>query len=135
MPTSDHDGEAGLTMVEMLLVLAIVSLAATLVLGRGQPGEAILRLAVIESYLRDMRSEAMQRGDAVVVRVGGGGLQADGLPDLAVPPGSVFRAVPEAILFAPDGSSPGGRITVTPAEGAVYGVSIAPVTGAISGFR
>ena len=124
------DSEAGLTLAEMLVVLAITAMAAGLVVGRGLPGQGALRSASLEAYLRDARAAAMLGNRAVVLRAQGH--EIAGTP-AAFDLGRGFlvqiRSTDGTIGFRPDGSSAGGRVTVLAPDGTAYGVEVAAVTG------
>lgn len=136
MPTSFPDApEAGFSLLEMLVVLAILALAAGLVVGRMGHGAPGLRqeARLTESWLRDQRSAAMARAGFVQIRTSDAGLVAaafGGAPlsrrDLR---GQVVMAAP--VIFRPDGSTNGGHITVRAAGGQGYALQVAPLTGQI----
>ena len=135
---SGRTRENGFTLVEILVVLAILALAATLVVGRGLPGGHLVRQAALDAFLRDARSAAIARGRPVAVALEPGPrLVAEGLPAFAFARDDVVRATfgGPALVFAPDGSSAGGRIAVLPRKGAGFGVVVAPVTGAIGALH
>ncbi len=134
MPTSPRDSEAGLSLVEMLLVLAILALASGLVLGRGSPGRSRLDQAQLASFLSEARSAAMLSGEPVLV------LAEEGVLFARQSGVSIAQYRPEgrlqdggAILLRTDGTSPGGRIAVTEA-GKTYGADILDPSGGILGW-
>lgn len=128
----DHETEAGLTLAEMLLVLAILALAAGLVVGRGLPGQGAVRHAALESYLRNARAHAMLQGAEVALQSDGQQIQGDGAP---FRPGRGFLVdlqAPEGTLrFGPDGASNGGTVTILAPDGSAWGAVVTPVTGAV----
>jgi Tfp pilus assembly protein FimT len=125
--------EAGLTLAETLLVLAILALVAGLVMGRGLPGRGALRSAALESFLRDARSAAMLAGRPVRL-VAEGARITGGDRGFDLGPGFAVRLVSDdgTILFLADGASPGGRLVVQPPEGGSYAVVVAPVVGSVA---
>lgn len=133
MPTSPHDSEAGLTLVEMLLVLAILALASGLVLGRGLPGSAVLDRARLDGFLVDARVAAMRSGRYITLAAGPRGLVAEqggmAIAALETDTGAVLSG---PVWFLPDGTSNGGRVSLSHADGTNYGAEIATPTGHIS---
>lgn len=133
MPTSRRDPESGLTLVEMLLVLAILALASGLVLGRGLPGSGILDRAQLRGFLVDARAQAMLSGDIVEIHAKPAGLVAEqhgtafAVYDSDAPP-----TLSGPIWFLPDGTSNGGRIGLPRPGGSEYGADIALPTGRVS---
>ena len=120
-------GEAGFTLIEMLVVLVILGMAGALLLSRGparSPGlEARAAASEIVQTMRLGRSRAVasDRPVAVVVGLRSHRLTLDGVdrPALAR---SVTLAVVMAdgsipagdavFVFAPDGSATGGRVAL-----------------------
>ena len=138
----------GFTLLELLVVLALVALALALVppmLSSGVPGAELKAAARdITAGLRETRSRAIARNTEVafVVDVEARSFRVGGA---AAP-----RAVPEPILlslvtaqqeqtdetrggirFYPDGSSTGGRITLSHGDRS-YDVTVDWLTGRIS---
>jgi prepilin-type N-terminal cleavage/methylation domain-containing protein len=128
-----HD-EDGLTLAEMLLVLAIMALVAGVVVGRGLPGRGAVRTAALVAYVRDARSGAMQRGQPVVLASGGQRIE-DGGAGFDLGFGYLVDIPAGGIGFQPDGSSAGGAIVVLPPDGGSYGVVVAPVTGSVAALQ
>ena len=62
--------EAGFTLSEMLLVLAITSLAAGMVVGHGFHGQHRIDHAALQSFVRSVRSEAMRTDRRLALGVG-----------------------------------------------------------------
>jgi general secretion pathway protein H len=133
--------------VELLVVLAIIGLIAALAvpaLGRLAPGiELSADAHKVATALKTARHQAIQRGREMVVTidVDGRRLQAGSAPpvqldhDLGM---SLLTAASElrgtkagAIRFFPDGTSTGGRVTLTAADMS-YDVSVAWLTGRVS---
>ena len=119
---------SGFTLLELLVVLAIMGLIAALVVG-GRPGtsdttDAKIGAELIASELRQARSRAVATGrpvgfvlDTATRRFGIDGLHPQALPAglrLALLTGrsDVLADDVGRIRFFPDGSSTGGRIAV-----------------------
>ena len=132
--------ESGLTLAEMLLVLAILALVAGLVVGRGLPGRGAVRSATLEAFLRDARAHAMLAGRPVHLSGTPHGISGDGaglelgrgfLVELRANDGSADGH----IAFAADGSTNGGTVMVLAPDGSSYGVVVAPLTGTVTPLR
>ncbi len=134
--------EAGFTLIEVLVVLAVLGLAAGLVAFRGPPRSAALDLRAasgeIARAMRLARTQAIAGNAAVPVvldpaaaayRVGAG-------PPRRLPAGVGLSAVtvagagPPTITFAPDGSSSGGRVELA-AAGRRVQVGVEWLTGRV----
>ena len=109
-------GEAGFTLLEMIVVLAILGLMVGLVLARGPLRSARLdartAATLLAGTLRAARSQAIAEdrpvsvafdGPAGLVRVGTGP---------ARPLGATLAAPARPLVFLPDGSSAGMRIGI-----------------------
>lgn len=123
-----RNGEAGFTLIEIVVTLAILSLALVLIVGYKPPWSNSLGLSgaasELASGLRLARSEAIARNRPTAVeldlakrqfRVGAGPLRQ--LPArlkiaMLTIAGERRDAVTGDIRFNPDGSSTGGRITL-----------------------
>lgn len=137
----EDDREGGFTLVEMLLVVVLLALAAGLVMARANPDRSAQGLqAQLADYLRKARAAAILDGRVVTLaldprsgRLVGppplGRLQLDARLTLetAAPDGRV-------LAFQPDGSTAGGVLRIAPPGrgGAAQGVAVAPLTGAIT---
>lgn len=131
--TRRHAG--GFTLIEVLVVLVILGLMAELVIARGPARSAGVdaRSAsnVLAGSLRVARSEAIVTDRPVLVAIDGaaGSVRVGTAPPRRL--GAVLIPPAHPIVFAPDGSSSGGRIGV--AAGTIrYAVSVDWLTGRIS---
>lgn len=113
-------GEAGFTLLEMMIVLVVVGLALGMVLARGPEASPALALHAatrrVSAGLRLARSQAIARDRPVAVsftavppgfRIGRG--PATRLPE-GVTLDAAGRGQPAAIVFQPDGSTAGGTV-------------------------
>ena len=138
---------SGFTLLELLVVLAIMAFALVLVIGYRPPWSGRFELdtlaAELASQLRTVRSEAIveDRPAAVLFdlahrRYRAGGATAKQLPagvsvELLTVAGERRDATSGDILFNPDGSSTGGRIVLARGEARVA-VGINWLTGRVS---
>ena len=105
----------GFTLLEIVIVLAILGLMLGLVVARGPmhsprlDAESVAREFV--GSLRLARSRAIAENRLVTVTQSEGGYQVDGLAEHSVPRNVVLTGN-AVIRFAPDGSSSGGQIAV-----------------------
>jgi type II secretion system protein H len=143
-PSVDH-GEAGLSLVEMLVVLAVLALAAGLggpVLRSLLPGRALD--AAADSLARELallRAEAVRTGQRTSLVFDPAGARflssRPASHPLAVAPlrASVeipaeSRAGPGEIRFLPGGGATGGRIVLAGSAGA-RALTVSRITGAV----
>ena len=106
----------GFTLLEMLVVIAVLGMVAGLVLARGPMRSAGLdaRMAAnqVAGALRAARSEAIAQDRAVAVAIDGaaGTVRIGNGP--VRPTGAVLGPPARPIVFAPDGSSAGASVLV-----------------------
>jgi general secretion pathway protein H len=140
-------GETGFTLIEILVVLAILGLALALIVGYKPPWSSTLGLRAaaseIAAGLREARSEAVLSNRSVRLdldldtrryQVGGGPVRQ--LPSqlslaLLTVNGEQRDRRAGGILFNPDGSSTGGRISITDGNRAMA-VGVDWLTGRVS---
>lgn len=110
-----HSGQAGFTLIEIIIVIVIMALIAGLVLIRqpvhsaGLNTEATVR--AMSNALRLARSRAIAQDREVAVVTAPGGFSVDGGSAWLLPPGEALSA--SRVIFAPDGGSSGATILLT----------------------
>jgi general secretion pathway protein H len=105
-------GQAGFTLIEMIVVIVVMALIAGLVVVRkpwhsvGLDTEATVR--TLTSTLRLARSRAIAQDRDVIVVTGETGFTVDGASAAVLPAGEALSAA--QVTFMPDGGSSGGSI-------------------------
>ena len=122
--------EAGFTLIEMIVVLAVLGLVAGLVLARGAPRSAGLEMraatGAVAQAMRVARTQAILSNRPVLVLFDSraGTLRVGAATARSLPAGTAMNVVstadlaamqagaggPAGIAFLPDGSSSGGRV-------------------------
>ena len=143
MPTSRTEAQAGFTLLELLVVLVIMALAATAVMsvGRSSLESARVRSFMVETeaMFRDARTAAIETGAQTAVMIDAKGRRlslADGGRVLDIPRGVSLDAkvaVPKdgglpSIRFFPSGGSSGGQLTFN-FRGRSYALRVNWLTG------
>jgi general secretion pathway protein H len=103
--TSRNRGE-GFTLLEMLVVIAIMGVALLLIIGYGRPHSEAMEMQAgaraVAASMRAARGQAIDQGHPV----------AFALPRLPASVTATIQAPPGGIVFAPDGSASGGRVVL-----------------------
>lgn len=142
-----NGGQAGFTLVEMLVTMAILGLAAGVAFQSLGPGaldrRTLLVSETVAAEIGRLRAEAIRTGRAgrlafepqgrlfVSSRPGAPPIPVGGLAvAVAVEPGPVGRPVPGEVRLLPDGSSTGGRILLA-GGGTRRALAISALTGRV----
>ena len=116
--------QAGFTLLEMLVVIAIMGLALALVAGFGPPRSHGLEMQAaarqIAASMRDARASAIAQGRKVALT----------LPHLPPWLAVTLQAPPGGIVFAPDGSASFGRVLLD-ADGQAIAITADWLTGRV----
>lgn len=130
----------GFTLIEMMVVLAVLALVAGIVLLRGRPRSAAVDMqqasSLVSGTLRAARARSIATNRPVPVRFGAGGttVQMEG-GTLERLPADVHAAQGDAVIvFRPDGSSSGGRVELA-APGRSAWLEVSWLTGRVSTGR
>lgn len=138
---------AGFTLIEMVVVLAILSVMLLLIVGQGPPVThgltARATAAELAASLREARSRAIveNRPVSLIVDLSERHYRIGDRPAIALPPdlplalftvrGEVRNATEAGIRFEPDGSSSGGRIELGDGSGRLQ-IGVDWLTGGVS---
>jgi general secretion pathway protein H len=105
----------GFTLIEMIVVLAVMALVLGLVVTRGPLHSQRIDLDAtareVAGALRLARSRAIAEEQPVTVSFGAGGYRLDSREPSAWPADVVWRGN-QLIVFLPDGGASGGRIAL-----------------------
>jgi general secretion pathway protein H len=137
MSATGRDPQAGATLLEMLVVVAILALIAGLTfpnLPRALDGMTLARAgADLTANLRIARADAAQRGHAVSFEIAEDG-RGYGWDEarVALPPPLRIESDSRSIDFFADGTSTGGEFKVLGRVGGL-GVTVDPINGVAAG--
>lgn len=130
-------GEQGATLLEMMVVVGVLALTATVVFADLRrpyttlSGEAAR--SSVAAALRDARSHAIREQRTVVFELGQDGRSYGwGARSVRLPASTRAEMAPAAMSFAPDGGSGGGRVALWRGLRPIGAVEVAPGTGVVS---
>jgi general secretion pathway protein H len=137
-PPDLQRADAGATLLEMMVVVAILALIAGLVFPNLRRPYAALAAetsrAAVEADLRRARAEAIHSGREVAFEVAEDGREySAGRRDVRLPDRVRLLAEPRSITFAPDGASAGGRLVLTRPGGRPLAVTVTSGLGLVQG--
>jgi general secretion pathway protein H len=114
MPKRSRRGSAGFTLIEMIVVIAVMAMIGGLVMMRQPWRSSGLNMDATEralaGALRLARSRAIAGDRPVSVVTGAGGFSVDGAAPRVLPGDEVMSE--SRVVFLPDGGSSGGTIIV-----------------------
>jgi general secretion pathway protein H len=125
--------QAGFTLIEMIVVIAVMGLIAGLVLTRQPMRSAGLDMdatqRALTGTLRLARSRAIAQNRPVAVTTGAAGFSLDGGTPHSLPENQAIT--PSRVVFAPDGGSTGAEIVLASAHQRI-GVTVNWLTGRVT---
>lgn len=135
MPNSKAIRSGGFTLLEMVIVLVVAGLAASLLLARGPMHAPALELRVaaetLAAKLREGRAIATATQQAVVfLTTPGGSYGLNGRTQGTLPVGMAMQ-VPVQIVFFPDGSTSAGTIVIASPAGRMA-ITVDRLTGHVA---
>jgi general secretion pathway protein H len=120
-----RNNDSGFTLMEMLVVIAVMALILLLVTGYGPPRshrlEAQAAAQQVAAAMRAARGRAIAQGQPVALI----------LPHLPPWLAVSIQAPPGGIVFAPDGSASGGQVRLD-GDGQDFSVTTDWLTGRVS---
>ena len=147
---SRHSPQGGFTLIELVVVLFLLSLAVGLVLpavGRGvETLELRAQVAGFSAFLRYGREQAITKRAAYEVRVDPEARQLTLIPIGSDSPKARRQLSPRirisadppslrGVTFSPQGFSSGASFRIEAQGGRVYRVTVDPITGRVSSSR
>ena len=129
------DREAGVTLLEALVVIAIVALIAALIAPNMRTSLDVLSLrqsaAVLQADLRVAHATAMRTGNPVTVKPLPGGHGYDWIGGTKHLPEDITLAMSAPVTFMPDGSLVPADVSITSGKRSIA-IGIDSTTGAIT---
>ena len=115
--------DTGFTLLEMIVVIAVMGLILVLITGYGPPRSHALEEQAaardVAAAMREARGQAIAQGQPVALR----------LPRLPLWLSVSVQAPPGGIVFAPDGSASGGRVLLDGEGGRKIAIATDWLTG------